>query len=107
MTHRVDKVTGQLQAIAAEFLNRAAGTQSVVTVTHCEMPADLKTAKIFISVFPESKEEEALHFARRRRSELREVIAEKLPLKNLPFIEIELDEGEKNRQKIDRLLAGR
>jgi len=105
MTHRQEKVEGRLQEIIASFLNKEAGTKSVVTVTHCKVSPDLKKVTAFLSVFPESFEAEALGFAKRKRTELRRLIANAMPMKTIPFIEIEIDAGEKNRQKIEDILG--
>jgi hypothetical protein len=38
------------------------------------------------------------------RSDLREVVKKRLPVKVIPFIDIELDYGEKNRVRVSELL---
>lgn len=106
MTHRQEKVEGQIQGVIASFLSKEAGTKSVITVTHCDVSSDLKNVTAFISVFPTEHEDEALNFAKRQRSEIRSLIADQLPMKSIPYVEIEIDEGEKNRQKIDRIMSG-
>lgn len=103
MSHRQDKVSGRLQEIISKFLNEQAGIQSVITVTHCDVSRDLKKVTAYISVFPETQEEGALNFAKRQRQAIREVIAKEMPMKNIPFVEIEIDEGEKNRQRVEQL----
>lgn len=101
MSHRQEKVCGVLKEVSAEYLSRVAGKQSLITVTDCKISSDLKYATIFISVFPTEKEEEALHFAKRRRSELHDLLKERVDMKSVPFVEIEIDMGEKNRQRVD------
>ncbi len=104
MTHRQEKVEGRLQQIISTWLNKEANTQSVVTVTHCEVGRDLKNVTAFLSVFPESFEVKALEFAKRKRTEIRQLIADEMPMKTIPFVEFEIDAGEKNRQKIEGIL---
>lgn len=106
MSHRQEKVEGRLQEIIARYLNNQAGTKSVLTVTHCDVSSDLKRVTAYVSIFPEQFETEALNFAKRQRAQIREIIAQELPMKTIPFVEIEVDEGEKNRQKIDRTMLG-
>jgi ribosome-binding factor A len=105
MSHRQEKVEGRLQQIISTFLNKEAGTKSVITVTRCEVGRDLKNVTAFLSVFPESFETEALAFVKRKRSELRSLIADELPMKTIPFVEFEIDTGEKNRQTIEKILG--
>ena len=104
MSHRQEKVSGRLQEIISGFLNKEANTRSVITVTHCEVGRDLKNVTAFISVFPDTYEAEALEFTKRRRSDLRSLIADQMPMKTIPFVDFEIDAGEKNRQRIEKIL---
>lgn len=93
-----------LREIAAKFFLREAGTRSLITVTDATISPDFKRATIYITTIPTSEEERALDFAKRKRSELREYIAENAKLRTLPVLEVKLDEGERSRQRIDELL---
>ena len=104
MNDRNEKVANYIKELTASFLGRENNQTSLITVTACTTSRDLKRVTIYITVLPEDKEEEALLFARRKRSEIRENLKKVLQIKNIPFIEIEIDQGEKNRQKIDELL---
>lgn len=57
-----------------------------------------------MTVLPVEKEQAALDFARRMRTDMRKYVMKRLPVKVIPFFEIEIDYGEKNRQHIDDLL---
>ena len=100
MYHR-EKEESLLREITAGYFNLHTGTQSIITITRCELSRDSKYAKFFISVMPEDKEAEALNFAKRHRPEIREYIKDKARLKTLPHVDIEIDYGEKNRQRIE------
>jgi ribosome-binding factor A len=93
-----------IKQLTAEFLLREATKSSLITVTFCYVSDDMKTAKIGISVFPETLEKTALEFAKRKSRELRDFIKKKVNTKVVPFLEIMIDLGEKNRQNIDQLL---
>ena len=93
-----------LKESTASFLTRKDNNTSLITVTGAECSPDLKRATIFITVFPTAKEEEALNFVKRQRSELREYLKNTMETKIIPFVDFALDLGEKNRQKIDELL---
>lgn len=105
MTRRQEKVEGRLQEIIASYLSRESGNKSIITVTHCNVPADLKKVTAFISVFPENHEEEALNFTKRHRASIRELIAKELPIKNIPYVDFEIDAGEKNRQTVEKIFG--
>lgn len=101
---RKEKVANYLKELTAEFLGRENNKTSLITVTSADCSPDLKRATIFITVLPNSKEKAALEFAKRKRPELREFLKKNMTTKNIPFIDIAIDLGEKHRQKIDELL---
>lgn len=101
---RQDKMRELLREVAAGFFVREAGLRSLITVTDATISPDFKRATIYITTIPTSEEERALDFAKRKRSELREYLGTHARLRSLPVLEIKLDEGERNRQRIDELL---
>lgn len=101
---RKDKVANLIKKLSAEFLERENNRTSLITVTSANCSPDLKKATIFITVLPDDKEKTALEFIKRKRGDLREFIKKNLNIKNIPFLDVELDQGEKNRQRIDELL---
>ncbi|MFA6586156.1 MAG: ribosome-binding factor A [Candidatus Paceibacterota bacterium] len=104
MLERNEKVANYVKELAAQFLERENNNTSLITVTSCNVSPDLKRGTIFISVLPDEKEHDALEFAKRKRGEMREYIKKNMQIKIIPFIDIQIDRGEKNRQKIDELL---
>jgi ribosome-binding factor A len=101
---RNEKVANHLKELSAEFLARENNRTSLITVTSATCSPDLKRATIFITVLPTEKERVALEFAKRKRKELREFFKKTMTTKNIPFVDIAIDLGEKHRQKIDELL---
>jgi ribosome-binding factor A len=104
MTSRNERVANIIKELAAEFLGRENNRTSLITVTSASCSPDLKQATVFITVLPTAKEELALRFAKRKRGELREFFKKSMPMKTIPFVDIAIDQGERNRQKIDELL---
>ena len=104
MSERNEKIAQMVKELSASFLGRENNKTSLITVTSCNTSPDLKKATVFITVLPENKEHDALEFAKRKRPELREFLKKNMATKIIPFIDIEIDRGEKNRQKIDELL---
>lgn len=101
---RQEKFNNLVKELSAVFLGRENNKTSLITVTGCSTSPDFKKATIFITVLPENKEEVALGFVKRNRGELREYLKKNLSSKTVPFIDVEIDKGEKNRQRIDELL---
>jgi len=104
MSFRQEKVNNEIKAVVANFLEAESNNLSLITVMSVDVSPDLKNAKILISVLPENKEKAALDFCKRKRSEIKNEIKKKMNLRVIPFVDIEIDKGEKNRQKIHDLL---
>jgi ribosome-binding factor A len=103
-TQRQLKVNEELKKVAQDFFQRNSSGSSMITVTSADVSKDLKKANIYITVLPQDKELSALDFAKRMRTDMRSDIKKRLPIKSIPFVEIEIDEGEKTRQRIESVL---
>ena len=102
--YRTEKITNHIKELAATFIEREAGPTSLITVTRVLLSPDNKRAKIMISVLPREKENAAFGFIRRNLGDLRKHVKKGLKINPITFLEVEIDEGEKNRQRIDELL---
>lgn len=98
------KIEQEVLGRAQDFFQRESSGASMITVTRSEVSRDMKHGTIFITVLPEDKEDAAINFAKRMRSELRHYIMKRLPIKVIPFFEVEIDYGEKNRLHVESLL---
>lgn len=103
-TERQVKIGLQIRNIAQDFFQKESSGVSLITVTKANISRDLERSTIFITVLPENKEEQALSFARRMRTDLRTEIKNKLKIRKIPNVEIKIDDGEKARQIMDKLL---
>lgn len=106
MEHRNEKLAGELQRLAGDFLKEAAGIGSLLTVTDVRMSADAEQATIAFTVFPVSAETYALRSAKRRERAFRAYANDHLRTRRIPKVTFVIDAGEKNRQRIDDLLRG-
>ena len=104
MLQRNEKIANLIKELGAQFLERESNNTSLITVTSCTVSPDTKRATIFITVLPDEKEAGALEFVKRKRKDLREHLKKNIKIKIIPFVDIQIDRGEKNRQKIDELL---
>lgn len=103
-TQRQLKISEELKKVAQDFFQRNTNGAAMITVTSADISKDLRKANIFITVLPREKEKSATDFAKRMRTEMRTEIKKRLPIKIIPFVEINIDEGEKSRQVIDSVL---
>jgi len=103
MDSKEERIKDQVKALAATFLQRESNHLSLITVTDARMSKDGKMVNIFFTVLPQTKEKAALDFIKRKRSEFREYVMENSRMQRVPFFDFGIDEGEKNRQKIDEI----
>jgi len=98
-----EKIKSAIKNAAAVFLQRESSMKSLITVTDASMSKDEKRLIIFFTCLPDDKEEEALKFMKRKRSEFREFVKDTVRIGRIPFFDFDIDRGEKNRQKIDKI----
>lgn len=98
-----EKIATIVTRAAAMFFELEADKTSMITVTHTEIMDRGKRAIIYITVFPEDKEADALAFSKRKRSDLHAFLTKETGLNMVPFVDVLIDIGEKNRQKLETL----
>jgi ribosome-binding factor A len=101
---RNDRVAQQLREIAAEFIARNTNGMSLITVTSAKAVPSLRAATFFVTVMPQSQTDAALAFLKRSRSDFRGYMKQRLSIKQIPFIDFAIDEGELRRQGVDEAL---
>lgn len=103
--YRNEKIKNMIKELSAQYIETISGNTSMITITRTTISDDRKRATILISVLPKSKENAAYGFIKRNLGDLRKHISKNLKIRPIPFLDVEIDNGEKNRQKIDELLA--
>ena len=103
-TGKQEKIESQIAQIAALFIERESNKTALITVTKVELIDRGRSANIYISVLPEDGEASALNFLKRKRNDLRTAIKKGINMQNIPFIDVQIDKGEKARQTRDALL---
>ncbi len=97
------KIEEVLKKSATRFVLEEASNNALITITHVDVSPKAEHATVFFTAFPEAKEQDALAFLKRKRSDFKEFIRNETRIQRIPFIDFEIDFGEKNRQNIDRL----
>ncbi len=100
---RQKKVAEEIRKCAGDFIAMEAGRGNLITPTQVTVSPDLKKTTVYVSVFPTDQEEQAIHFLRRKRNDFRTYIKRHTHAKVLPFVDFEIDLGEKNRQVIEEI----
>jgi len=99
-----ERLRTEIRRLANEFLIRESNRLSIITVTGVDVDREAERAIISVSILPEGKEEAAIDFLKRSRSDFRDYVKEKARLSRIPFFDFEIDRGEKNRQKIEGII---
>jgi len=103
MSIRQDKWTELIKRLSATYIERESNHDALISVTRVILTERLGHAIIYISVLPESKEQASLYFFTRNLRDLRIYIKKHAPGRVLPHLSVEIDLGEKNRQRIDQI----
>ncbi|TSC67571.1 MAG: Ribosome-binding factor A [Parcubacteria group bacterium Gr01-1014_73] len=102
-SNKNEKTLSVCKQLAAEFLAREGNGNSIITVTDATISNNRKYATIFFTVLPIEQEKAALAFAKRKLHDFRDFVNQRARIGKLPFFDFAIDEGEKNRQRIDKL----
>ena len=100
---RNEKLQEALREAAAEFFAREANRNTLLTVTRVQVSEKGNSALIYISVYPEQGEQSALAFANRNTREFAEFASTRIRGMRVPYVSFVIDEGEKNRRRLDEL----
>ncbi|MEK7642073.1 MAG: hypothetical protein AAB365_03760 [Patescibacteria group bacterium] len=103
MDNKDNKLKEVLRELAAEFFSRESNRQSLITITDVDVYARGSRARILMTVLPVDKEEAAVDFAHRQLTDFKRYVMDKSRIGHVPFFEVAIDVGEKNRQKMDEI----
>lgn len=95
MSFHAEKLKSALIELTAEFLNRRATPQSLITVLDCELRSDGHEAQLVVSVFPPDQGATALAFLKRQRGDLREYLQTKVRGGAIPRVDFVLASSDK------------
>ncbi|KYG64917.1 ribosome-binding factor A [Bdellovibrio bacteriovorus] len=104
---RVARVEREIQATVAQFLIRGFKTPlpGLVTVASVKMPADLRTAKVYVSVLgSEKQQEEALDLLQERAFEIQNFIGKELKMRYCPKLTFYVDHTTEQVIKVEKIL---
>jgi ribosome-binding factor A len=101
--YRKQQLAEVLRESVSEFIKQETNNQSLITITNVVLGNDFKTVTLFVTVFPEHKENAAIDFLKRQRSEVRAHLKKMTRIPRIPHIDFAIDTGEKSRQRIDEI----
>jgi len=104
---RVARVEREIQATIAQFLLRGFKTPlpGLVTVAQVKMPADLRAAKVYVSVLgSDADKEAALEILQERAFEIQNYIGKELKMRYCPKLTFYPDQMTDQVLKVERIL---
>ena len=101
---RYDRLNMLVKQYAGQYVSREAGNTALITITRSTISPDGKKCMVYFTALPVDKENAALGFLKRHRGDMRDYIESIVRTQNVPFIDVAVDECEKNYQRIDGLL---
>ncbi|XGC82146.1 30S ribosome-binding factor RbfA [Bdellovibrio bacteriovorus] len=104
---RVARVEREIQATVAQFLIRGfkSPLPGLVTVASVRMPADLRTAKVYISVLgSDEQKEEAIEILQERAFEIQNFIGKELKMRYCPKLTFYADHTTDQVLKVEKIL---
>ena len=106
MSSRLDRVNELIRTSVAEIISREIDLPPGVfaTVTKVDTSADLRYARVFVSVYPEKKFGKTMEFLRKNIYFVQGLLNKKLHMKPLPRIEFIADKTEIEADKIEKIL---
>jgi ribosome-binding factor A len=106
MPTRVNRVNELIRSSIAQIISREVELPlgNFVTVVKVDTTADLRYARVFVSVFPEKRFGKTIDILRKRLYLIQGALNKKLHMKPLPRVEFVADKTEAEADKIEKLL---
>jgi ribosome-binding factor A len=102
-TIKESKLKELIKTLAADFFSKESNRKSLITITGVEIKSRGEKAIILFTVMPENQETAALEFMHRQLSDFRGYVTENSRMMRVPYFNVKIDFGEKNRQHIDEI----
>jgi ribosome-binding factor A len=105
-SERINRVNELIRSSIAEIISRELDMPPGVflTVTKVDTSADLRYARVFVSVFPEKKFGKTMEYLKKKIYFIQGALNRKLSMKPLPRVEFVSDKTEAEADKIEKLL---
>jgi ribosome-binding factor A len=86
--------------ISRAILKEIDNKEFLITVTKVKTSSDLSKSEVFLTIFPDHKEKEALGLLNKNVVQIQKVINKRVKVKYVPMIVFKIDKGAKNLYKI-------
>ena len=106
MTKRTEQVSALLQNIIGEVINREVEFPDgiLATISRVEVPTDLKTAKVYVSILPFDRSSSTIKRLKRQVGHIQKEVNKQLTMKFFPRIEFFIDNRLEEVAKLETLM---
>ncbi len=106
MSSRINRVNELIRTSISEIVSREIEFPSGIFVTFVKVDTsrDLRYARVFVSVYPETKFGKTMELLRKRMYLIQGVLNKKLNMKPLPRVKFVADKTEVEADKIEKIL---
>ncbi len=106
MSFRLERINSLIQQELSKIIIREVEVpdNSLITITEVETTADLKQAKVWISIFPFQEAKRILRLLNKKINHIQSLLNRKLVMRPLPKIKFVLDISQDRVEKIEKLL---
>lgn len=106
MSDRILKINERIHSIVGELLEREVSLKQgvFVTIVRVDTAPNLRSTKIFVSVFPETETQYALQTLAHERGALEKKLAVTLATRPLPKLLFSLDTTNRGLDEIEKIL---
>ncbi len=106
MSHRIDKIENLIkEEMGLIFLLKLQHLQlGLLTITNVRVSADLKIAKIYVSIFEKDRRDEVLEKIKSKTKFIRTELAHRITIKFVPELKFFLDDTLDYVEKIEGLI---
>lgn len=110
---RGERLSGEFQkeissVISNKLRNKFPELSAIISVTEADVAPDLKSAKIYVSIFDTDKERAANSFEiiKQNSGFIRHELAQVMKIRTMPELRFHSDESMEYGSKIDKILSG-
>lgn len=110
---RGERLSGEFQkeissVISNKLRNKFPELSAIISVTEADVAPDLKSAKIYISVFDtdETRSKNSFEIIRQNAGYIRHELAQVMHIRTIPELRFHIDESMEYGAKIDKILNG-
>lgn len=110
---RGERLSGEFQkeiskVISTKLKNKFPELSAIISVTEADVAPDLKSAKIFISIFDinAEKSKQSFEIIKSNAGYIRHELAQVMHIRTIPELRFHLDESMEYGTKIDKILNG-